>query len=67
MMQAYPIGEPTGLSKQALSIWAKTAGYRREDADDDSYLLLWQHMEDTGAVSSWVWNEFLPCEITLFK
>jgi CRISPR-associated endonuclease/helicase Cas3 len=63
MMQSYPIGEPTGLSKQALSIWAKTAGYRRENADDDSYLLLWQHMEDTGAVSSWVWNEFLPGDV----
>lgn len=53
----FDVGIPRGLSEQTLSIWAKT---NLADPSDPSYLQLWQHLEDTAATASHVWDDFLP-------
>jgi len=53
----FDVGIPLGLSKQTLSVWAKT---NLADPSDPSYLQLWQHLEDTAATASHVWDDFLP-------
>ncbi|WP_081963511.1 CRISPR-associated endonuclease Cas3'' [Bifidobacterium pullorum] len=53
----FGIGIPHGLSEQTLSVWAKT---NLADPSDPSYLQLWQHLEDTAATASHVWDDFLP-------
>ena len=53
----FDVGIPCGLSEQTLSIWAKT---NLADPSDPSYLQLWQHLEDTAATASHVWDDFLP-------
>ena len=53
----FDVGIPCGLSEQTLSIWAKT---NLADPPDPSYLQLWQHLEDTAATASHVWDDFLP-------
>lgn len=55
----FPQGRPQ-LSAQALSVWAKSV-YR--DPLDQRYLQLWQHMEDTGAIASWVWDDFIADDV----
>lgn len=60
MATHFPKGK-TALSPEALSIWAKTAFYGR--TDDDSYLQLWQHLEDTGEVALHVWDDFVSDNI----
>ena len=60
MATHFPKGKPA-LSPEALSIWAKTAFYGR--TDDDSYLQLWQHLEDTGEVALHVWDDFVSDNI----
>lgn len=51
----FDVGIPLGLSKQTLSVWAKT---NLADPSDPSYLQLWQHLEDTAATASHVWDDF---------
>lgn len=46
------------LSREALSIWAKSV--YRGNPDDTRYLQLWQHMMDTEQVSCLLWENFLP-------
>ena len=53
----FDVGIPRGLSEQTLSVWAKT---NLADPSDPSYLQLWQHLEDTAATASHVWDDFLP-------
>lgn len=53
----FDVGIPRALSEQTLSIWAKT---NLADPSDPSYLQLWQHLEDTAATASHVWDDFLP-------
>ncbi len=53
----FDVGIPCGLSEQTLSIWAKT---NLANPSDPSYLQLWQHLEDTAATASHVWDDFLP-------
>ena len=53
----FDVGIPRGLSEQTLSVWAKT---NLADPSDPSYLQLWQHLEDTTATASHVWDDFLP-------
>lgn len=55
----FPSGKPH-LSPSALSIWAKSI---YQDPRDHSYLQLWQHMEDTGSIAAYVWDEFLPKDV----
>lgn len=45
------------LSARALSIWAKSIYLNPQD---EHYLQLWQHLEDTGEVALHVWDEFVP-------
>lgn len=56
----FKTGIPDSLSAQALSIWAKT---NLTDPSSPEYLQLWQHLEDTAAVFTHVWNNFLPDHI----
>nr|WP_274619212.1 CRISPR-associated helicase Cas3' [Bifidobacterium amazonense] len=48
------------MSERALSIWAKSV-YR--DPRDERYLQLWQHLEDTGEIASYVWDEFVADDV----
>lgn len=64
MATHFPKGKPA-LSPEALSIWAKTAFYGR--TDDDSYLQLWQHLEDTGEVALHVWDDFVSDNIEVLS
>lgn len=60
MAKHFPQGRP-GLSRRALSIWAKTV-YRGQ-VDDDRYLRLTQHLSDTGETALHVWDEFVADDI----
>lgn len=55
----FPNGIPS-LSKQALSIWAKSV-YR--DPLDKRYLQLWQHMADTESIAELLWRHFVADDV----
>lgn len=47
-------GAPQGRwSDNVMAIWGKTG-------DDDSWLPLWRHLEDSAAVAGLVWDRWLP-------
>ncbi|WP_327682632.1 type I-E CRISPR-associated protein Cse1/CasA [Kitasatospora sp. NBC_00458] len=56
-------GPPTGpdllgrLSAPARSVWAK------HDRDADTWLPLWRHLADSGAVAARLWDHWLPYNV----
>ncbi|RSX51082.1 CRISPR-associated helicase Cas3' [Bifidobacterium samirii] len=59
MERHFQPGRPA-LSRQALSIWAKSV---YQNPQDNRYLQLWQHMEDTYEIALRVWDDFIPDDI----
>lgn len=47
-------------SPAALSVWGKL------DCDSGSWMPLVRHLDDTGAVASWLWDDYLPAATRAF-
>ncbi|MFG1943336.1 CRISPR-associated helicase Cas3' [Nonomuraea sp. NPDC048826] len=46
-----------GLSKAAISVWAK------HDRSTDEWMPLWRHLADAGAVAGRLWDRWLPEQV----